>query len=106
MSQGNGKDGVPKASELNQLNDRKKTNFVKNNFKQAAFDMKPPLQANKEEVKKPQNYGKVPQYLNKFHKERDDEMKRRAMEEEMLKHPPGTRLMPEDERVATLQDLS
>ena len=27
------------------------------------------------------------------------------MEEELAKHPPGTRLMPEDERLDTLKDL-
>lgn len=45
------------------------------------------------------NYGKVPSYINKYHKEREEQLKRKAMEEEEAKHPPGTRLMPEEERV-------
>ena len=32
-------------------------------------------------------------------------MKQKAIDEEMAKHPPGTRLMPEDERQETLKDL-
>ena len=32
-------------------------------------------------------------------------MVQRMMEEELAKHPPGTRLMPEDERLETLKDL-
>jgi hypothetical protein len=51
------------------------------------------------------NYGKVPNYLNKFQKQREDEMKRKAQEDEAMKYPPGTRLMGEEERVATLNDL-
>ena len=32
-------------------------------------------------------------------------IKQRAIDEEAMKHPPGTRLMPEDERQQTLDDL-
>lgn len=32
-------------------------------------------------------------------------MKQKAIDEENAKLPPGTRLMPEDERIATLEDL-
>lgn len=51
------------------------------------------------------NYGKVPNYLNKFRNQREEEIKMRAIEDDLLKHPPGTRLMPEDERQETLRDL-
>lgn len=54
---------------------------------------------------KNKNYGKVPSYLNKYAKQRDEEVKRKADEVERSKHPPGTRLMPEDERRETLADL-
>jgi hypothetical protein len=56
-------------------------------------------------VQKPKNYGKVPAYIDKFNKEREDERVRRQLAEEQAKLPPGTRLMPEDERVKTLEDL-
>ena len=51
------------------------------------------------------NQGKVPQYLNKYAKEREEDAKKKAQELEMSKHPPGTRLMPEEERQETLRDL-
>ena len=51
------------------------------------------------------NYGKVPSYLNKFKNQREDAARAKAEQEEMAKHPPGTRLMPEDERQETLKDL-
>jgi len=88
------------------LNERKNVNYVKENYKQAVHEMKPPMKADKEDPKMVnKNYGKVPNYINKFHKEKEDELKRIAIQEESAKHPPGTRLMAEDERVATLNDL-
>lgn len=47
----------------------------------------------------------MPTYLNKFKNQRDEALKQKALEEEKARHPPGTRLMPEDERVETLKDL-
>ena len=51
------------------------------------------------------SYGKVPAYLNKYNKERENAVKQKAYEEEQSKLPPGTRLMGEEERIATLDDL-
>lgn len=51
------------------------------------------------------NYGKVPSYINKFKNQKEEQLKQKAMDEEMAKHPPGTRLMPEEERIETLTDL-
>lgn len=51
------------------------------------------------------NYGKVPAYLNKYKNQAVEEQKRKADELERSKHPPGTRLMPEEERLETLRDL-
>lgn len=56
-------------------------------------------------VNKPKNYGKVPEYINKYNREREDQARQREIEAEQAKLPPGTRLMPEDERVQTLEDL-
>jgi len=47
----------------------------------------------------------VPQYINKYNKQREDVLIQKALDEENAKMPPGTRLMPEDERLATLEDL-
>jgi hypothetical protein len=43
--------------------------------------------------------------LDKYNKERDEAQKKKAIDEENAKLPPGTRLMPEDERQSTLADL-
>jgi len=51
------------------------------------------------------NQGKVPSYINKYNKQREDAVKQKVLDEENAKLPPGTRLMQEDERRATLEDL-
>jgi len=51
------------------------------------------------------NQGKVPSYINKYNKQREDAVKQKVLDEENEKLPPGTRLMQEDERRATLEDL-
>lgn len=52
------------------------------------------------------SYGKVPKYIDKFNKQRDEARQQQLLAEENAKLPPGTRLMPEDERQATLIDLN
>jgi len=47
----------------------------------------------------------VPNYINKFKNQREDALREKAIKEEMSKHPPGTRLMPEEERRETLACL-
>lgn len=62
----------------------------------------------KENIKEnPQHkaYGKVPKYLQKYNKERDDKEKQRLVDEENKKCPPGTKKMPEDERIKMLAEL-
>ena len=74
----------------------------------AIFDMKPPESKNGKDsgvAGSNKNYGKVPAYLNKYKDQREDAIRQQAVDEEMAKHPPGTRLMPEDERQETLRDL-
>lgn len=43
--------------------------------------------------------------MNKFNQQREDVEIMRMLEEEKAKMPPGTRLMPENERLETLNDL-
>ena len=43
--------------------------------------------------------------INKFNNEKERERERRVKEEEDSKMPPGTRLMGEEERIRTLEDL-
>ena len=51
------------------------------------------------------NYGKVPKYIDKYNQERHDAHIQQMIEEEKAKIPAGTRLMPEEERIETLNDL-
>ena len=48
----------------------------------------------------------MPNYLNKYKNQREEEIKQKAIDDEMSRHPPGTRLMPESERQETLRDLN
>ena len=62
----------------------------------------------KENIKEQQprkDYGKVPKYLQKFNKEREDKEKQKLLDEEAKKCPPGTRRMGEEERVQMLTEL-
>ena len=56
-------------------------------------------------MQKHRNYGNVPGYIKKFNKQRDDMVVQKMIEEERKKMPPGTRLMPEEERIKTLEEL-
>lgn len=47
----------------------------------------------------------MPNYLNKYKHEADERAERIRRQEEESKIPPGTRLMGEEERMSTLQDL-
>jgi hypothetical protein len=49
-------------------------------------------------VEKKKGYGQVPKYLQKFNKQKEDELARKQIENENSKAPPGTRRMPENER--------
>ena len=47
----------------------------------------------------------MPQYLNKYNQQREEQELQRLIDEENAKLPPGTRLMAEEERLQTLEDL-
>ena len=59
-----------------------------------------------DQVKKHKNYGKIPQYLNRYNLIREEaiqaEVQRKLHEASV---PPGMRIMPDDERLETLRDL-
>ena len=101
------KDSVPRADQVNSLKQREQKNFVKANMNKAIFDMQPPASkaAPAEGIAKTKNYGKVPSYINKYKNQKEEELKQKAIDDEMAKHPPGTRLMPKEERQETLKDL-
>ena len=71
------------------------------------FEQKPKaIKEDRKDMEKHNKYGKVPQYINKFNKQREDRAAKKAYEDEMAKLPPGTRMMPEAERLSTLDDLA
>ena len=70
--------------------------------------MAPKQRQNKENIEgaeQRKGYGKVPKYLQKFNKEKEDKQKQKEMDAELAKCPPGTRKMPQEERLAMLEDL-
>lgn len=69
------------------------------------FEAAPSRAPAKEEPTKHKAYGNVPKYLDKYKNQREDALKQKAIDEENAKLPPGTRLMGEEERLATLEDL-
>ena len=86
---------------------KKRTGF-QTTWYPSVFEMKPPSRPSKTDEDAKQinkNYGKVPNYLNKYKEQKEDQLRQKALEEERAKHPPGTRLMGEDERIQTLNDL-
>lgn len=50
-------------------------------------------------------YGKVPKYLQRFNKEKEEQKIQKELDDEMAKCPPGTRKMPEGERQDMLVEL-
>ena len=60
--------------------------------------------SNMPEVKH-KNYGKVPEYIKKFEKERELAIEERKRRKEEMKYPKGTKLLSEEERVKTLRNL-
>lgn len=51
------------------------------------------------------NYGKVPKYLEKYNVERAAKEEAKEQMRQAAQRPPGTRLLPEDERVKMLESL-
>ena len=84
-------------------------NYVKQNHDQVINEKPKQIARDSVEPGKPQpqhkNHGKVPHYIDKYKQQREEALKQLAIQEENAKLPPGTRLMPEQERLDTLTDL-
>ncbi|CAG9331537.1 unnamed protein product [Blepharisma stoltei] len=81
--------------------------YVKDNYK-AAIVQAPikPVEKQEENAKALNpNYGKVPQYLEDYKAQREADRETKRRQEEDAKCPPGMRLMPEEERLETLEIL-
>lgn len=113
------KEAVPRAHERLSLKREQnrgsgeKRNIVKDNMMKVILDntalVKKQQQQDKagrdQEMETHKNYGKVPRYIQKYDRKREELHVQKMIEEERAKHPPGTRLMPEEERLETLKDL-
>lgn len=65
----------------------------------------PALHDSPNTLEKHRNFGKIPNYINKYKNEAEERVELRRRMEEEAKIPPGTRLMGEEERLQTLADL-
>lgn len=110
----NRKQQVPKRNERNELKPKYDRNIVKDNINSVVYDNTKAVQIKQrneendkriKEIQTHKNYGRVPGYINKFHKQKEEMVIMKMIEEEKAKMPPGTRLMPEQERLETLADL-
>lgn len=95
------------AEEEGQSKENGEKNYVKENYT-AAISQAPAKQLEKQEENAHAlnpNYGKVPQYLEDYKAQREMKAEIKRRQEEDSKCPPGMRLMPEDERLETLEIL-
>eukprot|EP00347_Sterkiella_histriomuscorum_P022398 403330630 len=90
---------------------RREKNYIQDNMQKVIHDKKTQnsriLNSNHDQ-QSPQlhkSFGKVPTYINKFAKQKEDHEYQLRREEEDAKIPPGTRQMSEDERQRTLEEL-
>ena len=56
-------------------------------------------------MKTHKNYGKVPGYIEKYNRQKEELYIKNMIAQERSRNPPGTRLMPEHERLSTLAEL-
>lgn len=100
---------TPKANEFNTLLPKKNVNHIKENKTKITNDQVPNRAKELKKELEPvehKNYGKVPDYINKFKQEIEDKKEEERRKAEEAKFPKGTRLLSEDERLAMLNDLN
>jgi hypothetical protein len=106
------KEPVPKASDL--LSQNKggsqvgvgSKNYIAENRNRAIHELHPPhLKEVSNAADHHKNFGKIPGYINRYKHDADERMERMRRQDEEAKMPPGTRLMGEEERLETLQEL-
>ena len=61
---------------------------------------------NQDQPEQRKGFGKVPKYLQRFNKEKEEQIKQKEIDDEAAKCPPGTRKMPEGERQDMLKELN
>jgi len=94
---------VPLKNETMKLAPREKRDFIMRN-RTEALELRPPVEAPEEDGIH-ESFGAVPSYLRERKKRWAEAEEARLASLPDPSCPPGTRLMPEDERVETLRDL-
>jgi Calmodulin-binding len=84
-----------------------KKDYIKENAKAAISQTQAKLVEQIEENPKVlnPNYGKVPHYIEEYKIQREYQIEKKKIQEEQAKCPPGMKLMPESERLETLEIL-
>jgi hypothetical protein len=98
------KASVPRAEDINDVAPRHHENFIQRN-KMKALSMQPPDKHDEDQISRHREFGRVPEYLEERKaqwQEAEVERKKRLPDPSC---PPGMCVMPEDERVATLETL-
>jgi hypothetical protein len=81
-------------------------NYIAENRNRAIHELHPPnLKEASNAADHHKNFGKIPGYINRYKNDADERIERMRRQEEEAKMPPGTRLMGEEERLQTLQEL-
>lgn len=102
---------TPKADELNSLLPRKNVNHIQEN-KNKIIQEQVPVRSKQEkptdnfEKLNYDNYGKIPDYISKYKQEVEEKKEAERKLAEEAKYPKGTRLISEEERLQTLDNLN
>ena len=100
------KDDVPKFDDVPLILPKINKNYILENI-QLISENKIPQKKIIENIddSKHRNYGKVPEYIKKYEMERELQKEELKKRKEEMKYPKGTKLLSEDERVNTLNEL-
>lgn len=95
---------VPRKTEIAKLKTRNDADFIERN-RVKALTMAPPSLEKVEESAKHDEYGRVPAYLEERKAQWEEEKEERRKRQADPNCPKGMKLMPEDERLQTLEVL-
>lgn len=97
---------TPKADEINALCPKKYINHLAENKNLEKVPVRAKEIKKQEEQFDHKNYGKIPDYINKYKQEAEDKKEEEKRREEELKYPKGTRMLSEEERLENLENLT
>jgi hypothetical protein len=96
---------TPKADELNNLLPKKQVNHLAENKNLEKIPIRAKEMKKEDEQFDHKNYGKIPDYINKYKQEAEDKKEAEKRKEEESKYPKGTRMLSEEERLENLDNL-